>query len=331
MEPPCKNCGETRWLSDTSRGEYSCEVCGMVLDEIMIDTSLERRNFSDSVVNHERTTSSNAYLSELSSISIIGKSTEKRKTVVVTGDTLATFTHREKEKEKRPKKLMTIQQIISAQDSLVEQHLSDYFQIVETFCRLLNLEGRVADQAKEYLYRYEQAVGKKKKRTLPLDAGVLCAIQLACSKLRTGRTLSDMCIEMQAAEISVYEHEVWDARKKLVRQVPGIDIPVRAEDVIGYFSSMLDLPPIVAKIAQCIRERAQEHVEGRSPETCAAGYLALACEVLELSFNKSDLAMMADIVQGTLQGFCRLVKKELEVLVLPHKLREITQEYKRKN
>lgn len=100
-----------------------------------------------------------------------------------------------------------------------------------------------------------------------------------------------------------------------MKYLPGIDAPLRPADIIDTLIAPLSLPIQAANAARIISERCQEHVEGRTPMTVSGGCLMLACELLHIPIRLEDLAIVSNVAESTLSGFCRAMKKDVGVLL----------------
>lgn len=290
----CENCeASSAWVEDPARGEITCSACGMVATDLLwVDgANLERRNFADSSgPNHERTVRAprdQVYFSTLHSGSSFTAGSRKRG---------------------RPTTAALHRHLDAATATLADDHLQAYFGELRDLGRVLDLEGRILDAAKNLVFRYERAGGKRK---VSVRAVALCAIHFACVQLQVGRTIRDLCDGVSTPDHLVPEDEVWRARKKFLKHLPGIDAPVRPDNVIATYCTTLGLAYEVTRTACTIRDRCQEHVDGRPPSTIAAGCIMLACEAHGTGTPCSDVAAVASVAESTVTTFCRKVRREV--------------------
>lgn len=186
---------------------------------------------------------------------------------------------------------------------------------IRELCQMLNLEGRVADGARDIVYRFSESGGKQ----LPVVAGALAAIHLACAQLKVGRPLADLMVDLNIAQCVDLptEGKVWSARKKIVAALPGVDTQTRPEDVILNFSITLELPPPVIEVARRIQTKIQPLVEGKTPSTVAGGCIVMACAALDVPQSKADVSAVAQVAASTLSSFQKIGKKHWSLVVPP--------------
>lgn len=280
----CPNCAApAAWVDDTARGETTCAECGMVMDGVLLDTSLERRNIGP--VNHDRgvRTYDDAFFTTLRSGSTLKKRARAE------GVPLS-YLHRQ----------------VDGTAELSEDHLRDYFKVMEEVCTMIGLEKRVLDLAKTYIYRYEHASASR-KRTLALLPAAVCVLQLACSQLHVGRTVRDMCASLTGDRLLVREEEVWHARKKIIKCCPGIDAPMDTRDVIYHVGTLLELPMRVQNAACTLLDHCAAWVEGRTPGAVASMCLSVAAP----DVKRADITGTAGVAESTVDSLTRKVKRDL--------------------
>jgi len=248
---------------------------------------MERRNFSDSTINHTRAEKVDNYSGKLQT-TVIGNSKKRQKSLL----------------QEAQKKLATS----GGGDQVLEDHLKGYFSKIREICTLLDLERRVYDTARDLIFRYKD---HHRRKMTSLDAAV-AVVHLACSQLHIGRTMADIVCDLKIA--GGYDHlddrDIWAARKKFVQALPGIDAQIRPEDVIHNFCSLLQASQAVRRVSSYIHEKMQPLVEGKTVSTIAAGTIMLACEALEdRSITRDNIAGIAGIATTTLVNFCKIGRR----------------------
>jgi hypothetical protein len=159
----CPNCQTSppNFLEDPTNGHYICHDCGLVRDDQMIDHSLERRNFSDSSINHQRGQLVDPHLDMLKmSTRILPASGNKN-----SGN-------------KKPKT-----DVARAHDalaaigtySLTNQHLEVYFSKIRQLAQLLDLSLHAQGVAKDIICHYEKCKGHH-RRNLDITCAALSVL-----------------------------------------------------------------------------------------------------------------------------------------------------------
>jgi hypothetical protein len=157
----CPNCQTSppNFLEDPTNGHYICHDCGLVRDDQMIDHSLERRNFSDSSINHQRGQLVDPHLDMLKMSTRIlpasgNKNSKKPKTDVARAhDALAAI----------------------GTYSLTNQHLEVYFSKIRQLAQLLDLSLHTQGVAKDIICHYEKCKGHH-RRNLDITCAALSVL-----------------------------------------------------------------------------------------------------------------------------------------------------------
>lgn len=300
----CPNCEQiVEWLIDCYRGDYICQSCGLVAPDRLIDHSLEKRNFSNSTVDHNRGEVQKAFMTTMSS-TVIGTNSKRQKT----------------------SKLQKAHNTINKSSTLIDSHLEKFFASIFNFSTALQLDKIISDKAKEILHLYEKA-SQGKKKTLDSNSAALAAIHLACGQLHTGRTLNSLYMDLKQAGFDVDESQSISARSKIIKKVPGVNVQTQSNDVIVNICQVMQLPNLVIYVAQKIRENTQSHVEGRTPSTISAGSIHLACQQLRVDYDQISLLAVANVARTTLEKYCREVTKKVAVFIDPMDLEKMVREY----
>ena len=143
-----------------------------------------------------------------------------------------------------------------------------YFKQIKLYCDLLDVPGRVVETAKTVMYQFEEARGDL-KRYLPVQSGALAAIHVGCLEAQSGRTMSDLVADLRIAGCShetglPSEKELWQTRKKILKQLPAWSRQNDAGDIIQQVCTTMELPHEVCRVAMHMHERIQPLVEGMS-------------------------------------------------------------------
>jgi transcription initiation factor TFIIIB Brf1 subunit/transcription initiation factor TFIIB len=298
----CKNCEQSdEWVIDTIRGDYICSKCGCVSEDRLVDWSLEKRNFSTSVTDHNRGQLSNPYMTSLASTNIGSK---RQKTSAI----------------------QKAHQKINKASTSIDDHLTQFFHVLDNFCTALQLERKVSEKAKEILHQYEKA-NNGSRRTLEFDSGALAALHLACGYHKTGRTLNSLYMDLKQAGFDVDEKQAQNTRSKIIKKIPGIDVQTKSTDVITNFCEQLQLPMLVVNVAKMIQTKSQPFVEGKTPSTIAAGSIILAGELLYYQVDRFSLLAVANCADSTLKKYCKEIKTKVPLLIEPAVLEQTIKEH----
>lgn len=287
----CENCGSVAWVCDPCRGETLCVDCGLVYPERVIDEHEERITRMDAK-NYERTQMMDTYFESLAKTKVV--SAKKSKSSVVTAH-----------------------QRLEARGSLQERQLDTYFADIRDLCVMFDFSKAVSDLAKSLVVAFQKH--KDGERAVDSKSLAVCVLLIASSKLSSGVTLRIML----GYATDVNEEAVRQVRKKLLMYVPEAHVATRTGDIITYQCTLLDLDMAVESVAVAVLQKCDALVEGKTPSSVAGTCILLACGLLGRVIDKADVASASQVVVGTLDNLCRLIRKSHNPVLTPAELRKI--------
>jgi len=298
----CLNCDSENLVIDHSRGDYVCHECGAVQENRVLDSQPEcHATYTGD--DNRRTEWVDPYFSKLADTVISpGSGRDKKKLKTASLD------------------LAQTQKVAQEKQSLFEQHLQNYFSKIRQLTQALELPGRVETAAKDLIVRYEKARGQHRRRNLDIMSACLAILDLVSGQLQLGKPLNDVLSDLKIAQWRSDElpdeREIWATRKKIVKQLPGVDCVMRSEDVVDNFCTTLNVNRALRRVAQHIHTRILPFVEGKSINTVAGGCILLASQALgDETLDRHDVSGVSQVSAPTLQNFCKIGSRHWGLIV----------------
>jgi transcription initiation factor TFIIB len=285
----CPNCGSTEVLFDHVRSEKSCKVCGLVLEENIVDSTIR---------GTARDKDGNSYSQNGAPANITlhdgGMSTRFN----LKGN------FRNKEKWARLLRLDKQSHVRGTR----EKNLSKAFTELRVLASSLGLSQSVRTESASI---YRKALDNDLIRGRSINRLIVATIYIACRSCNVPRTLD---------EIS----EVTDVDKKtigtnyrfLVREL-GLKLPiVSPSDYIPRFASKLDLSSEVeVKSIELVNEAKELGLtSGKDPASFAAAGLYASCILLGERRTQTEIARALGVTEVTIRNRFKELNKSLNFL-----------------
>jgi transcription initiation factor TFIIB len=281
----CPECGSGDLFTDEERGEIVCNACGLVVEDSIVDTSQEWREFDSQQVEKRRRTG--APLSE---------SKHDRGLSTTIGKGLSEIYELPAAKRSQYIRLRKWQtRMITATERNLKFALSE----LKRYVSYLNLPKNV-EEATAILYR--KAVDKGLVRGRSMESVIAGALYAACRQHNTPRTLEEI------SEVSrVSKREIGRAYRFISRELGMRVLPTKPTDYVPRFASELELPSEVRTKAIEILSTAdkRELISGKGPTGVAAAALYLSSQIVGTRRTQRQVAEVAGVTEVTIRNRCK--------------------------
>lgn len=292
----CPECGSHDLYRDSERGEMVCSGCGLVLEDSMIDTSQEWREFDSEQAQKRRRTGAplSAARHDRGLTTDIGKGVSEIYSMLPAG---------------KRAQYMRLRKWQSRMVSATERNLRFALSELKRYSSYLNLPSNI-EETTAILYR--KAVSKGLVRGRSMESVIAGALYAACRRHNTPRTLEEV------AEVSkVSKRDIGRAYRYLARELGLRILPTKPEDYIPRFASELGLSgEVQAKAIEIIKlaER-KELISGKGPTGIAAATLYLASQIVGERKTQRQVAEIAGVTEVTIRNRCKDLTLKLSLQV----------------
>lgn len=272
----CPECGNTRFIEDTSRGERYCAKCGFIMKEDIVDTGQEWRAFdSEQMSRRARGGAPLTFTKHDKGLTTeIGKGLGELYKVPA------------KKRAQYYRLTKWHKRLIKSKDRNLSFALSELQRVIS----FLNLPHPVHERIARY---YEQAVNKGLVRGRSIES-VVAAITYAVSReFETPRTLEEI-----SEASGVEKREIGRTYRYISRELGIRILPANPVNYVPRFCSMLGLSDKVQAKAIEILKKAKKFdiTSGKGPTGVSAAAIYVACV---LGGEKRTQREVADIVGVT--------------------------------
>lgn len=302
-ENACPECKSTDIRYDPSRGETVCSECGLVIDQIALDTTQEWRAFDEGQRSRRVRTGPPLKITKHDR----GITTEMGKGA---GELFKVDT----------KKRAQYYRLTKWQKRLIkskDRNLSNAFVELQRATSQLNLSKTMQERVAAL---YEKTVDKSLVRGRPMEAIIAALIYIVCREERAPRTLEEIStiFEMQKRDIGKTYRYI--ARKLEIKIQPP-----RAKDYIPRFGTLIGVNEKVQVNALRIADKVKEHItSGKGPVGIAAAILYIA-SVLE--GQRKTQREIADAIKVTEVTIRNRYKEIADALGIRDTLEEMANDY----
>jgi Transcription initiation factor TFIIIB, Brf1 subunit/Transcription initiation factor TFIIB len=277
LEEFCPNCKKSTFLAtDSSQGTIVCSSCGLIIEDRMIDTTKEWREFSDgnsSGADPRRTGGiRNEYLGDGGlSLSISGNASNEGTS-----------------------RLMSIATRLSNSEdrSLIKGH-----QLITRWGSLLNLPKKIITKAEEQFSKIESSKKSLKGRSIDsVVAAVLYIASRVCSV-----PLKPHDIE-NTTGVPIKEIKgAYKAVKSYVNYIPPLDPPRYCSNFCVKLGLQGDVASAAYKIAENIKQK--RLLDGRNPRTIASAAIYIAVQLTpNCNVTLKDISTTSKIAENTIKN-----------------------------
>jgi transcription initiation factor TFIIB len=292
----CPECGSSNLTYDESRGEVICGDCGLLVEESMVDTTHELRQFDKS----EKKSRGGAPISM--------QKFDKGLTTNV-GEISDIYKLDSSQQTRKYLRLKKWQERVSTS---IERNLRLAMAELRRVASFLDLPSVVKDEASR-VYNFVLQRGLVRGRSM--ESVIAACIYAACRSYNIPRTLDEIS---SASEVE--RKEIGRTYRFIIRKM-GIKVtPSSPRDYISRFASVLKLSPKAQNEALKILKKAEisELTSGRGPAGIAAAALYVAALLNDEKKTQREVADVAGITEVTIRN---RYKELLDRLDLEDKLR----------
>lgn len=298
----CPECGAESIKWDKKKGEISCENCGFLMEENMIDFSQEWREFDSDKAEDKRRVGSPLTHTKYDK----GLSTKVGKR----GD----FRGLSPGKRKEVHKMRKWQRRISTP---IERNLKLAMGELRRASSFLNIPNNVKEEAGMI---YRKAAEKGLVRGRSMESVVAGALYAACRRAHVPRTLDEVS---EAFEVG--KKEIGKTYRFICRQLDIRILPTSPIEYVHRFASELDLTPeTTSRSVEIIKEAVDEGItSGKGPMGIAAAALYISALLEEEKKTQREVADVAGVTEVTIRN---RYKELLEKLNLKEEMKEAKKE-----
>ncbi len=283
MADVCPECGSTKFIYDSKRGEKICAKCGLVLEERQIDTTQEWRAFDyEQKQKRDRTGSFLTYTRHDKGLS------------TSIGD--HGYTDLYKLKPSQRASFYRLKRWHSQVSTATERNLRYALSELDRISSALGLPKNIRETT---ALIYRKAVTKGLVRGRSMESVVAAALYAACRKHNVPRTLDEI-----AEGSNVKKREVGRTYRFITRELGIKLLPTSPIDYISRFASELKLSPKTQQKAVEILKRAQSKdlVSGRGPTGVAAAAIYVASTLTNEKKTQREVAEVAGVTEVTIRN-----------------------------
>lgn len=296
----CSDCGSRNLLRDTTKGETSCEDCGLVLVENEIDQGAEWRVFGPEDQGKSRTGAPMTMR-----IHDKGLSTDiDWQNRDYSGKAIANKT---RSQIYRMRKWQTRARTSGSK----ERNLARALPEISRICNKMGLGNAHVEEAAMI---YRRAVEAEMIRGRSIDALVAASVYAVCCQNKLGRTLEEVC------KHSGLGRKELTRTYKLLKQRLRIRMDInRPEDYVQSFCSKLGLPPVVvSRVYELLKEATEkELVDGKSPTGVAAASIYIACQLERHIRTQLEISNVSNVTEVTIRNRYKELTKALGIELEP--------------
>jgi len=292
----CPECNSSNLVYDESRGEVTCADCGLLVEESMVDTTHELRQFDKS----EKKSRGGAPMSL--------QKFDKGLTTNV-GEISDIYKLDSGQQTRKYLRLKKWQERVSTS---IERNLRLAMSELRRVSSFLDLPNVVKDEAAR-VYNFVLQRGLIRGRSM--ESVIAACIYAACRSYNIPRTLDEI-----SAASEVERKEIGRTYRFIIRKI-GIKVtPSSPKDYISRFASVLHLSPKTQNEALKILKKAEvtELTSGRGPAGIAAAALYVAALLNDEKKTQREVADVAGITEVTIRN---RYKELLDKLNLEEKIK----------
>lgn len=295
----CPECKSTRFIRDYDRAEMTCQDCGLVLRDKIMDVGPEWRAFD--LEQYDKKTRIGAPLTF--TIHDRGLSTvidRTNKDASGRGFTLVKRLH--------VYKLRRWQQRTRVLNSY-ERNLAYALSELERMASQMGLSRNIKEEA---ALIYRRAVESRLIRGRSIESVVAAALYMACRQAKLPRTLDEI-----ATVSNIEKKEVSRRYRLLLRSLSAKVSPTSFVSYVPKLISKLNLPNEVLTESIAILNKASEAglTSGRGPMGIVAAAIYIASALLQYKCTQKELAASANVTEVTVRNRYQELLKKLDLIV----------------
>ena len=305
----CPECGSTRIFRDYESGEDVCTNCGLVIEELMLDSDPEWRSFTAEEREHRSRIGMPAQLS----INNKGLST------TITSIEYDAFGRRVSPSTRLQMRRLRRWQIRSRVHASKERNLAQAMAELDRLCDQLQIPQFIKESAAVI---YRKALERNLIRGRSIAAFAAGALYAACRIGNVPRNLREVveaCVGWR--EDRVCSKGVMRCYRLIVKEL-GLNMPV--PDAVSRVSKIAETLGISGEIqgraVQMLRlAREKRESFGKEPVGLAAAALYIACQAAGEDVTQKQIADVAGVTEVTVRNRCKSLMRCLGMEVSPRK------------
>jgi len=276
----CPECNSINMTVDEKRGEIVCKSCGLVLDENLVDTSPEWREFSEDGEDRRRA----------------GAPATFTRADMGTGTQIGTASELYNLPGGQRRKFMRLRQWHNRSSTSLERNLKYALVEMKRVASLLNIPPSIEEEAARI---YNLAVRKALVRGRSMESVVVGAIYIASRRFNLPRSLNEICKLTNANKREVGKTYRFIARSLGIRLLPS-----GPAEYIPKFANKLGFNSATQTKAVEILKKAQniELTSGRGPIGLAAASLYVASLMTGEKRTQREIADVVGVTEVTIRN-----------------------------
>ena len=293
---PCEDCGVIDWKSDDSRGEVSCNNCGLVVEENTIDPGAEWTNFENSSGDRSRVGQAPSYLwadrglnTHISRTDLTSSGASR---YGISSKNLRAFRRRRVIDERSQTRKSRMQNLIKAND------------LIKNFSGLTKPQQEVAARLYSKLSMSGYVAGRS------IDGVVTAVCYLVARDDGTPVQIKELVEKFKVNEKML---------SRMIRQIArklGLQRLVSPETFFNKLISKLDLPPSIRKELDAMWAKVKPKTElwqGKKPVGVAAAIVYAVTKGTVHKRTQADICKHADVSEVTIRGLLRNIELALDL------------------
>lgn len=295
----CPECGSGDLSFDHERAELSCNRCGLVIDDEIMDLGPEWRAF-DHEQRAKRTRTGAPVTNTIHDKGLSTMIDWRNKDIY--GNNIPIRNRVQWYRLRKWQRRIRI-------SGVTERNLAFALSELDRTASKLHLPRSVREDASGI---YKKAAEKKLIRGRSMEGVVAASLYISCRSFQIPRTLDEM-----AETARVTKKEVGRTYRLLAREL-GIKLkPVSPVSYVPRFVSELDLSGNIESRAVEIIELAieQKLTSGRGPTGVAAAAIYIACVLLNEKKTQKEIAKVSGVTEVTIRHRYQELTKNLELTV----------------
>jgi transcription initiation factor TFIIB len=304
----CPECNSINLTVDEKRGEVICKACGFVLDENLVDTSPEWREFSDDGEDRRRA----------------GAPATFTKADMGTGTQIGTASELYNLPGAQRRRYMRMREWHNRSSTSLERNLKYALVELKRVSSVLNIPPSIEEEAARI---YNLAVRKALVRGRSMESVVVGAIYIAARRFNLPRSLNEIC-KLTGAN----KREVGKTYRFIARSLGIKLLPSGPADYIPKFANKLSFNSSTQTKAVEILKKAQnmELTSGRGPIGLAAASLYVASLMTGEKRTQREIADVVGVTEVTIRNRYKEIIDKLGLKAELENVAETLEEKKRR-
>lgn len=278
----CPDCGSTEFIEDPTRAELFCVKCGLIIKDMIIDTTQEWRAFdSEQMRRRARTGAPLTFTKHDKGLTTeIGKGLGELYKVPA------------KKRAQYYRLTKWHKRLIKSRDRNLSFALSELQRIVS----FLNLPKSIHERIARY---YEEAVIKGLVRGRSIESVVAALTYAVAREFESPRTLDEI-----SEASGVEKREIGRTYRYISREIGIRILPADPKTYVPRFCSMLGLSDKVHAKSVDILKKARKHdvISGKGPTGVAAAAIYIACVLAGEKRTQREVADVCGITEVTIRN-----------------------------